>query len=250
MSRTHCRVRIASVLFLSLFVSVTAFAEEPTCPEPVVPISALLLPPPKQDSAETKAELQELLRLEKLRTPNQAKHASGDHQRTIGRFLGEIGIEVENLPSFASHFFDCIAKSTEQEVGEAKATFNRTRPYMLAHNRLHILKKVGKDDLLFALPSPLLRREIWSIRSRPYLRQLENEKHAEGAMWLRPISIEKEAPLAPQRRIQSPLRLHLQNKQPSTDPMELARQCNPPLQALSGRLPSYRSYVELCARVF
>jgi acid phosphatase (class A) len=146
MRRNFLRAYLAPVLFLALLVSIPAFAADTSCPEPRVPVSALLLPPPKQGSAETRAELQELLRLQESRTAAQAKHASGDHHRTVERFLGEIGIKVKELPPFASHFFDCLARTTEHEVHEAKAKFNRARPYKLPHNKLHILKTVGRDD--------------------------------------------------------------------------------------------------------
>ncbi len=146
MRPNYLQACVASALFLALLVSVPAFGADTSCSEPRVPVSALLLAPPKQGSAETKAELQELLRLQELRTAAQAKHARGDHHRTIERFLGEIGIKVKELPPFASHFFDCLAKTTEHEVHEAKTKFRRTRPYMLPHNKLHILKTVGHDD--------------------------------------------------------------------------------------------------------
>jgi len=152
MNRNHQRACSVLLLVLGLFVSIPAFAEDLTCPKPDVLVSALLLPPPKQDSVETKAELKELQHLQALRTTDQAKHAGGDHHRTIERFLGEIGIKIEKLPPFASSFFDCIAETTEREIKEAKATFKRTRPYMLPHSRLHILKTKSPDDS-FSYPS-------------------------------------------------------------------------------------------------
>src|SRR5262249_4878626 len=94
----------------------------------------------------TRAELQELVRLQESRTPDQVKHAKGDDDRTIERFLGEIGIKVETLSESASHFFDCIAHSVEQTIREAKGTFGRTRPYRLPHNKLHSLKKLSDRD--------------------------------------------------------------------------------------------------------
>lgn len=149
MRRNHLTELLAPLLFLFLIaVSVPALGADRACPDidPGVPISLLLLPPPKQDSAETKAELQELRQLEKSRTAKATKHAGGDHERTIQRFLGEIGIKVKDLPPVASHFFECLAETTEQKIDEAKVKFNRTRPYKLPDNHLHILKTVGPDD--------------------------------------------------------------------------------------------------------
>lgn len=117
--------------FLALF-SLPAAAADPSCPDPAVPLSVLLMPPPKSDSAQTKAELQELLRLQESRTPDQAKHVRDDDHRTLERFLGGIGIKVESLSASANR--------------EAKNTFNRTRPYRLPHNNLHTLKKLSDRD--------------------------------------------------------------------------------------------------------
>jgi acid phosphatase (class A) len=123
-----------------------AAAADPSCPDPAVPLSALLMPPPKHDSAQTKAELQELLRLQESRTPEQIKHVKEDDLRTLERFLGGIGIKVENLSASAKHFFDCIDSSVRHAVHEAKNTFDRTRPYRLPHNHLNTLKKLSDRD--------------------------------------------------------------------------------------------------------
>jgi acid phosphatase (class A) len=126
--------------------SLPAAAAEPSCPDPAVPLSALLMPPPKPDSAQTKAELQELLRLQDSRTSDQIRHVREDDHRTVERFLGGIGIKVENLSSSARHFFDCISGSVRHAVHEAKNNFDRTRPYRLPHNNLNILKKLSDRD--------------------------------------------------------------------------------------------------------
>ena len=136
---------LAFVAFLALF-SLSAAAADPSCPDPAVPLSVLLMPPPKSDSAQTKAELQELLRLQESRTPDQAKHVRDDDHRTLERFLGGIGIKVESLSASANRFFDCIDTSVRHAVHEAKNTFNRTRPYRLPHNNLHTLKKLSDRD--------------------------------------------------------------------------------------------------------
>jgi acid phosphatase (class A) len=149
--RDH-RAILLAVVFVSLFVSVSAFAADQSCGEPVVNLSELLLAPPKPGSLETGAELRELQRLQKSRTAKTANHARADHQRTIERFLDPIGIKLHDLPSSTADFFKCVARLTEQKVQEAKITFKRSRPYTLPHNRLHVLKTIGKDDS-FSYPS-------------------------------------------------------------------------------------------------
>ena len=124
----------------------SATAADPSCPNPAVPLSVLLMPPPKPDSPQTKAELQELQRLQESRTPEQIKHVRDDDHRTLERFLGGIGVKVENLSESARRFFDCIDASVRHSVHEAKNTFDRTRPYRLPHNNLQTLKKLSDRD--------------------------------------------------------------------------------------------------------
>ena len=63
MRPNRCRTGLVSLAFFCLF-GLQAVAADPACPDAAVPLSALLMPPPKPDSAQTKAELQELQRLE------------------------------------------------------------------------------------------------------------------------------------------------------------------------------------------
>src|SRR5262245_39262386 len=140
------RRRVCLVALLPLLVSLEAFAADPSCPDPAVPAAAILMPPPKPNSARTKAELQELLRLQEARTPKQVEHVKGDDLRTVQRFLGGMGIKVENLSESATRFFDCIGAAVEHTVREAKTTFMRTRPYRLHENKLHTLKKLSDRD--------------------------------------------------------------------------------------------------------
>jgi acid phosphatase (class A) len=141
------RTRLASIAVLLVFGSFqAAFAGDPSCVDPAVPLSALLMPPPRHDSAQTKAELQELLRMQEARTSDQVKHARDDDRRTVESFLGGIGIKPEKLSNSATHFFDCIAEAVEHAVRETKLTFMRTRPYRLPDNKLHTLKKLSDRD--------------------------------------------------------------------------------------------------------
>jgi acid phosphatase (class A) len=127
-------------------ISLRAFAADPSCPDPAIRLSVLLMPPPARDSAQTKAELQELLHLQKSRTADQIKHAKDDDHRTIERFLGGMGVKVEQLSPSTRHFFDCISDSVRHAIHEAKTRFMRTRPYRLAHNGLHALKTLSDQD--------------------------------------------------------------------------------------------------------
>jgi acid phosphatase (class A) len=144
---------IALALSALLTMSAQAFAEDQPCSKfDHVPLALLLMPPPSQDSKETRAELAELEDLEASRTPAQEEHARCDHSRTVARFLEEIGIKLDSRPVVAMHFFQCVAKSVEKQVNEAKIAFHRTRPYKLPDSNLHVLKEVAEDDS-FSYPS-------------------------------------------------------------------------------------------------
>jgi len=99
-SRSRTCAAALALLCLSSFAAVAA---DPSCPNATVPLAVLLMPPPKPDSAQTKAELQELQRLQESRTPEQVKHVRDDDRRTLERFLGGIGIKVGSGPSLALH---------------------------------------------------------------------------------------------------------------------------------------------------
>jgi acid phosphatase (class A) len=146
MKRNRRRVCLLPFVVLPLLIGLEALAADPSCPDPAVPAAAILMPPPKPDSAHTKAELQELLRLQEARTPKQVEHVKGDDHRTVQRFLGGTGIKVENLSDAATRFFDCIGAAVEHTVREAKTTFMRTRPYRLHESKLHTLKKLSDRD--------------------------------------------------------------------------------------------------------
>jgi acid phosphatase (class A) len=147
MKRNRHRLWLAPITFLVLSAGFQpAAAGDPSCTDPAVPLAALLMPPPKHDSAQTRAELQELLRIQESRTPDQVTHAREDDRRTVESFLGGIGVKVEQLSPAANHFFDCIADAVEHAVREAKLTFMRTRPYRLPDNKLHTLKKLSDRD--------------------------------------------------------------------------------------------------------
>jgi acid phosphatase (class A) len=146
MNRNRHRVCALPVALLLPLVGLEFAAADPSCPDPAVPVAALLMPPPKYDSVQTRAELQELLRLQEQRTPQQVEHVRGDDHRTVERFLGGMNIKVGPLSDSAIHFFDCIGVAVEKAVRDAKTTFMRTRPYRLHENKLHTLKKLSDRD--------------------------------------------------------------------------------------------------------
>ena len=146
MTRNHRRTCVGFVAFFALLVSLQTVAADPACSDPGVRVSALLMPPPKHDSAHTRAELHELLRLQGSRTAQQIEHVKGDDHRSVQRFLGGMGVTIGKLPDPATHFFECLGEAVEKAVREAKMTFMRTRPYRLHASNLHTLRKLSDRD--------------------------------------------------------------------------------------------------------
>jgi acid phosphatase (class A) len=146
MNRSRRRLCLLAEAPLLLLVGLEFAAADPSCPDPAVPVAALLMPPPKHDSAQTRAELQELLRLQGSRTSQQVEHVKGDDHRTVERFLGGMNIKIGLLSEAAIHFFDCIGTAVEKAVRDAKTTFVRTRPYRLHESKLRTLKKLTDRD--------------------------------------------------------------------------------------------------------
>jgi acid phosphatase (class A) len=106
---------------------------------------ALILPaPPPDGSPAAKAEMDELHRIEKTRTPEQfAKALADDHGEDITAFSGVMGpgFDLKTLPKTATLFAD--VKAEEKTAAKlAKNYFKRNRPWIADP----ALKTCASDD--------------------------------------------------------------------------------------------------------
>jgi acid phosphatase (class A) len=117
------------------------------------PVVKLLQPPPCETCEETKAELAELLTLERARTPEQAEHATEDVKRSVARFLegGNIKVDAAKLAS-CEDFFLKRRKEEKAVVDAAKNAFCRPRPFLTDGNALHPVDD-AKPDVSYSYPS-------------------------------------------------------------------------------------------------
>nr|WP_254310921.1 phosphatase PAP2 family protein [Rahnella aceris] len=101
--------------------------------------------PPADDSAQTKAELKELLEIQATRTPEQEKAAIADAEENVWRFADVMGpdFDAAKLPKTAA-LFDRIVATEDVVDDHAKKAFNRPRPYML-DEQIHPLLKKSKS---------------------------------------------------------------------------------------------------------
>jgi acid phosphatase (class A) len=95
----------------------------------------ILPPPPANDSAETRAELDELLRIQAQRTPQQAARARADARVSWQQFAEALGSSPTQLAPGRLPEVDALFRSvTSAEsawVGPGKDAFARPRPYWL-----------------------------------------------------------------------------------------------------------------------
>jgi acid phosphatase (class A) len=104
----------------------------------------LLPPPPEAGSAQERAELDELLRLQAARTPATAQRASDDANVTIFRFADALGnpaaFNRQQLPLTAL-LFERIAKDESLFMNTAKDAFGRPRPFLTERRLAPVVEK-------------------------------------------------------------------------------------------------------------
>jgi len=93
----------------------------------------LLPPPPEAGSAQERAELDELLRLQATRTPSEVRHAQEDASVTVFRFADALGnppgFTAKALPLF-TELFARIGRDEGVFMSPAKDAFARPRPFL------------------------------------------------------------------------------------------------------------------------
>jgi acid phosphatase (class A) len=124
---------------LSLAVAVAfalpAFAEDakPFADGAEINLLNLLPPPPANDSAQTKAEIGEILTIQVTRTKAMEERAIADAEEDVWRYSDVIDnpkFSKENLPKFTA-FFDRVVATEGAVVDPAKKVWGRPRPHLL-----------------------------------------------------------------------------------------------------------------------
>jgi acid phosphatase (class A) len=135
---TRRRILAASGLALTALLGVVsaACADRPVQRAPVdvatLDLTRILPSPAADDSAETRAELDELLRIQTSRSAAQADRAHQDEKISIFRFADALGTPPQfaekDLPRFTA-LFKRIETAKTAVVQPAKKFFARKRPY-------------------------------------------------------------------------------------------------------------------------
>ena len=120
---------------LLLIVGSAAQAEDaqPFVTNKDIDLTMILPPPPANDSAQTKAELGEVLTLQVTRTPEMVASAVADAEENVWRFANVMGpkFNKETLPKFSA-FFDRVVATEGAVVDPAKDVWKRPRPHQLS----------------------------------------------------------------------------------------------------------------------
>lgn len=120
---------------LLLVVGSAAQAEDamPFVTKKDIDLTMILPPPPANDSAETKAELGEVLTLQVTRTPQMVASAVADTEENVWRFADVMGpnFSKDKLPKFSA-FFDRVVETEGAVVDPAKDVWKRPRPHQLS----------------------------------------------------------------------------------------------------------------------
>jgi len=122
---------IAALTAASLaFLPAQAEDAKPFATAKTIDLLTLLKPPPANDSAQTKAELAELLSIQVTRTPEMEAQAAADAVENIWRFADVMppAFKPEALPAFSA-FFDRVVATEGEVVDPAKDSWKRPRPH-------------------------------------------------------------------------------------------------------------------------
>lgn len=133
---------LAFLTFGAAFAVNAADEAKPFITAKDVDLSQYLPAPPADDSAQTKAEIAELLAIQAKRTPEEEKAAIADAQENVWRYADVMGpdFDAAKLPKVAA-FFDRVIATEDVVDDRAKKYFHRSRPYMVSDEIHPLLKK-------------------------------------------------------------------------------------------------------------
>ncbi|HLH98707.1 MAG TPA: phosphatase PAP2 family protein [Xanthobacteraceae bacterium] len=125
---------ILALVALTTLAPVRSQAEDakPYSDNKEINLLVLLPPPPAPDSAQTRAELAEILTIQVTRTREMEARAIADANENIWRFADVVDspkFNAEALPKFTA-FFDRIVKTEPAVVDPAKDVWKRLRPHL------------------------------------------------------------------------------------------------------------------------
>jgi acid phosphatase (class A) len=152
-----------------------AAADVPYLARGAVNLYRLLPPPPAAGSAQQRAELDELLRLQGARTPAGVQRARDDANISIFRFADALGsppnFTAQQLP-LTTRLFERIARDESQFVEPVKDAFDRPRPFLTESRLSPVVPKPPSASY----PSG---HSIWAVSCAIVLADMVPERRAQ-----------------------------------------------------------------------
>jgi acid phosphatase (class A) len=109
---------------------------------------SILPPPPADDSAQTRAEIDELRTLQTHRTPEIIAFARANQKKDIEQFAAALGLETTRNSSLKK--FRILFAQVEDDIGPyvraAKVHFKRRRPFLVDETLTRCLDGVAGDQ--------------------------------------------------------------------------------------------------------
>lgn len=136
----RCALALATAVVFGF--TAPAFADgKPYLTANDVPVLKLLAPPPANDSAQTRAELDAVLAMQSNRTPAEADHAIADQEETVFRFLAGMGVILDPAKLPLNKKLSANISETEEVVTDAgKKGFGRPRPPLVDAKIIPVVK--------------------------------------------------------------------------------------------------------------
>ncbi len=126
------KLALCTVVLLTLCAApALALSDKPYLAETDADFVNLLPPPPADGSAGDKADMQELLAMQKTLTPERLARIQADTEQSVYRVAGEVlgpTFTKDRFP-LAGAFFDKVNKDSGVGVGAIKRKYKRLRPF-------------------------------------------------------------------------------------------------------------------------
>jgi acid phosphatase (class A) len=142
--------RASTIVLVSLVATVAVVAQADFIKTAAVDFKAILSPPPAQDSDQTKQEIEQILKLQDSRTPEEVARAKSEANYNVWLFSTPLGswFKADDLP-VTGKFLNEILRETGGVTTAAKNFYGRKRPFLIDAR----VKPCFDVDASFSYPS-------------------------------------------------------------------------------------------------
>ena len=127
----YLRKYLGALFFLVLLAGPAPAFDATYVSRTQIPLAKLLAPPPEAQSAAQKRDIDEVLRLQSIRTPQQAEKAVADNSTSMVQVVGDVlgpAFTQDRLPKLDA-FYKRLHLDSRDIFFASKDVWNRPRPY-------------------------------------------------------------------------------------------------------------------------